>query len=63
MKLKGAITELSTDREFGYKFDTTDDFWEKGAEILKVLNPIYIATKEMQKLGYGLADFYISACA
>lgn len=60
MKLKGAITELSTDREFGYKFDTTDDFWEKGAEILKVLKPIYIATKEMQKVGYGLADFYIS---
>lgn len=60
MKLKSIIIELSTDREFGDKFETTEDFWDKGAEILKVLKPIYIVTKEMQKVGYGLCDFYIS---
>lgn len=60
MQLRSVIIELSTDREFGHKFFTTDDFWNKAAEILKVLKPLYIATKEMQKVGYGLADFYIS---
>lgn len=60
MKLKSVIIELSKDNDFGDRFETTEDFWEKGDEILKVLKPIYIATKEMQKIGYGLSDFYIS---
>lgn len=60
MKLRSVIQELSTDREFGYKFETTEDFWDKGIEMLKVLEPIHVATKEMQQVGYGLADFYIS---
>lgn len=50
MKLRSVVHELSTDREFGYKFETTEDFWDKGIENLEVL----------QQVGYGLADFYIS---
>lgn len=52
--------ELATDREFGHKFETDEDFWDKIKEILLVLKPLYVATKEMQNIGYGLADFCIS---
>lgn len=60
MKLKNVVIQLSTDREFGDQFETNDDFWEQITEIILVLKPLYIATKEMQKVGYGLSDFYIS---
>lgn len=51
---------LANNKEFGRKFNTTDYFWSKVDEILKVLKPLYIVTKDMQKVGYGLADFYVS---
>lgn len=60
MKLRSVIIELSTDKEFGQKFTTDEGFWEKVNEILLVLKPLYIATKDMQRVGYGLADFRIS---
>lgn len=60
VKLKPVIIELATNREFGHKFETDEDMWEKINEILVVLKPVYIATKDMQKVGYGLADFCIS---
>lgn len=58
--IRGAIETLSTNREFGHKFETTDIFWNKIEEIIKIFRPTYIATKEMQGVGHGLADFYIS---
>lgn len=60
VSLQNVITELSYDREFGNKFETSPDFWDKCKEILEVLKSFYIATKEMQRVGYGLADFYVS---
>lgn len=60
MQVKNAIIALANNKEFGKKFRTTDYFWNKVDEILKVLKPLYITTKEMQKVGYGLADFYVS---
>lgn len=60
MKLKNAVIELSKDREFGHKFQTNNDFWLKAEEIVSILKPCFLATKDMQKVGYGLSDFYIS---
>lgn len=59
-KIKHAIVELQNDIEFGDKFETNGIFWEQIDEIIRTLQPLYIATKEMQNVGYGLADFYVS---
>lgn len=58
--MRGVIEQLSTNREFGRQFHTNDEFWENVNEIIQTLKPIYIATKDMQNIGYGLADFYVS---
>lgn len=46
-------------REFGHKFNADDDFWAGVEEIVTVLKPAYNFTVDMQRIGYGLADFYI----
>lgn len=51
---------LEKNKEIGWKFFVTADFWDKLAEIEEVLKIPYIATVDSQKVGYGLADFYIS---
>lgn len=38
----------------------TEQFWDDVAEIVSVLQSPYNATKEMQRIGYGISDFYIS---
>lgn len=37
-----------------------DEFWDHLKEIESVLRSPYNATIEMQRIGYGLSDFYIS---
>lgn len=59
MKLKEYITKLADNEEFGYKFQVDERFWSDIEEIITVLEPAYKFTVEMQKVGYGLADFYI----
>lgn len=51
--------KLADCNEFGWKFETTDAFWEEINEIIAVLQSSYDLTISMQKVGYGLADFYI----
>lgn len=58
--MKPVILQLTQNREFGIQFETTEEFWGKLDELLNVLQIPYIATKQMQRIGYGLADFYIS---
>lgn len=53
------IKQLSQNEEFGSKFTTNDEFWSDVDEIITVLQPSYELTNKMQKVGYGLADFYI----
>lgn len=60
LKSKPLIEELAGCEQFGAQFMVDDEFWEKLEEIVTVLKPAYIATKEMQSIGYGLADFYIA---
>lgn len=57
--MKNLVTELAKCKEFGRKFIVDEDFWNDIQEIISVLKPAYIFTKEMQRPGYGLADFYI----
>lgn len=59
-KLKPAILQLAQNIEFGIQFETSEEFWEKLDELLNVLQIPYLATKQMQRIGYGLTDFYIS---
>lgn len=54
------IEVLASRIEFENVFRVTVDFWDKLDELLTVLEIPYVATKAMQRLGYGLADFYIS---
>lgn len=53
------INQLATNKEFGHKFDTNEQFWNEIDEIITVLESAYKFTKDMQTVGYGLADFYI----
>lgn len=57
--MKNAVTRLADCDEFGYKFRDDDEFWAKVNEIVLVLKPFYNLTIDMQRIGYGLADFYI----
>lgn len=59
-KIKHVILELAKEREFGRKFQTNDCFWQQIDEIITTLKPLYIATRAMQNVGYGLTDFFIS---
>lgn len=54
------IEELALRPEFGSEFRVTADFWSQLDELLAVLEIPYFATKNMQRIGYGLADFYIT---
>lgn len=58
--MKPVIEQLSTNTEFGTEFAVSHDFWTKISEAVDVLQIPYLATKQMQRNGYGLADFYIS---
>lgn len=60
IKIKTVIIELANDLEFGYKFEADDLFFSQITEIINVLKSLYFATKEMQRIGYGLADFQVS---
>lgn len=60
MKIKPLIAQLSQFREFGEQFMVDDEFWEHLDEIISVLKSPYNATTDMQRIGYGLSDFYIS---
>lgn len=57
--MKHVINQLAYHEEFGYKFDTNEDFWKGVEEIVSVLQSGYNLTIEMQRVGYGLSDFYI----
>lgn len=57
--MKNVITQLVTNKEFGHKFAVNERFWTEIDEIVTILEPAYKFTVEMQKVGYGLADFYI----
>lgn len=57
--MKSVIIQLSSSKEFGSKFETTDMFWQDLDEIIAVLQPGYDFTIKMQKIGFCLADFYI----
>lgn len=59
-RIKPVIIELANDTEFGEKFETTECFWEQIDGIISTLKPLYIVSKEMQQVGYGLTDFFIS---
>lgn len=50
---------MASNKEFGHKIDVSEQFWTKVNEIVAVLESAYKFTVEMQKVGYGLADFYI----
>lgn len=58
--MKDTIEQLATNEEFGSEFRSSPIFWEKTREIIQILEIPYITTKEMQRVGYGLTDFYIS---
>lgn len=57
--MKSVIIQLANSKEFGSKFVTNDVFWDELDEIIAVLQPGYDFTINMQKIGYGLSDFYI----
>lgn len=57
--MKPFIAQLAECEEFGYKFEVDAQFWEKVEELCAVLQPLYDLTINMQKVGFGLADFYI----
>lgn len=57
--MKSIIIQLANFKEFGPKFNTTDAFWDELDEIIAVLQSSYDFTINMQKIGYGLSDFYI----
>lgn len=57
--MKQVVNELSKCEDFGYKFAVGDEFWEEVDEIVSVLKAAYNFTIEMQRVGYGLANFYI----
>lgn len=59
-KLKKVVSKLQTVPKFKADFETDDDFWKKLDEILNVLVHPYEITLKMQKVGYGLSDFYFS---
>lgn len=58
--MKSVIIQLSSCKEFGSKFETTEEFWLELEEIVAVLQPGYEFTIKMQKVGFGLSDFYIN---
>lgn len=58
--MKSVINQLAKCDEFGSKFEVDDSFWTEVEEIISVLQPGYDMTISMQKVGYGLSDFYIS---
>lgn len=57
--MKSVIIQLAECNEFGSKFETNDVFWSDIDEIIAVLQSGYDLTINMQKVGYGLSDFYI----
>lgn len=57
--MKGVVNELAKCEDFGSKFAVGEEFWEEVSEIVSVLRAAYNFTVEMQRTGYGLADFYI----
>lgn len=61
-KLKDVIQRLAENDEFGSSFAIAGSgtFWDNLNEIVTVLEVPFIATQNMQRDGYGLADFYIS---
>lgn len=60
LKIKPTIEALAENAEFGCQFRVAAHSWEKLAEITAILQVPFIVTKEMQRVGYGLSDFYIS---
>lgn len=58
--LRPVIEQLALNDEFGAEFQVQSDFWEELDNILSALKAPYIATKNMQRVGYGLADFRVS---
>lgn len=58
--MRGVVEALASHVDFGAEFKVSSDFWDQLNELLAVLEIPYIATKTMQRIGYGLADFYIS---
>lgn len=59
LKMKNVIKQLADCEEFGYKFETDDTFWDGVEELVAALQSSYNLTVEMQRVGYGLSDFYI----
>lgn len=57
--MKAVIIQLANCKDFGSKFETTEAFWSELDDIITVLQPGYDFTINMQKVGYGLSDFYI----
>lgn len=57
--MRKVIEELAKNAEFGHKFVVDDVFWNEVEEIVSVLQSSYNFTIEMQRIGYGLSDFYI----
>lgn len=54
------IVKLSQCAQFGDEFVVGEEFWEQLEEIISVLQSPFNATVDMQRTGFGLADFYIS---
>lgn len=59
LKMKNVVIELANNKEFGYKFEVNETFWVQVEEIVSALQHTFNLTIEMQKVGYGLSDFYI----
>lgn len=50
---------MAENREFGFKFETDEQFWVEIKEVVTVLQPAFDFTVRMQKDGYGMSEFYI----
>lgn len=57
--MKNVVQQLAKNKEFGSEFVTDYEFWMKIEEIVTTLSPMYNLTVATQRIGYGLADFYI----
>lgn len=58
--MRKEIEELAVHPDFESEFHVPTGFWEQLDNLLDVLEIPYIATKSMQRIGYSLADFYIT---
>lgn len=57
--MKNIVNQLAKCKEFGHKFNVDEHLWAEIEEIMLVLKPAFNLTIDMQRVGYGLSDFYI----